>query len=152
MEQPYYPSGVILMWTNGIDEIPPGWVICDGNNGTPDLINKYPKSMPDSSTEPGATGGENKKNLSSTQLPEHNHSANINTSGAHGHGIPGTSIIEMSNNTGYSGMADYNGDPYQTTGSTTVDHNHSATTDATGSSSDIDNRPLSLEAVFIQKI
>lgn len=29
------------MWSGNIGNIPAGWVLCDGNNGTPDLRNKF---------------------------------------------------------------------------------------------------------------
>ncbi len=35
------PRGVIAMWTGAIVDIPFGWVICDGANGTPDLRDKF---------------------------------------------------------------------------------------------------------------
>lgn len=35
------PSGVIAMWSGSIATIPTGWVFCDGNNGTPDLRNRF---------------------------------------------------------------------------------------------------------------
>lgn len=31
------PKGIILIWHSTVDSIPPGWVVCDGNNETPDL-------------------------------------------------------------------------------------------------------------------
>ena len=34
-------SGYIIMWSGAIADIPPGWVLCDGNNGTPDLRNRF---------------------------------------------------------------------------------------------------------------
>jgi len=30
-------TGIIVVWTGAIADIPPGWILCDGNNGTPDL-------------------------------------------------------------------------------------------------------------------
>lgn len=33
--------GFILMWHGAIVDIPAGWAICDGNNGTPDLRDKF---------------------------------------------------------------------------------------------------------------
>lgn len=33
--------GVITSFSGGLGNIPPGWVLCDGNNGTPDLRNKF---------------------------------------------------------------------------------------------------------------
>jgi len=35
------PSGLILMWSGSVATIPSGWVICDGNNGTPDLTDRF---------------------------------------------------------------------------------------------------------------
>jgi len=34
-------SGIIAIWSGSIATIPSGWVICDGNNGTPDLRNNF---------------------------------------------------------------------------------------------------------------
>ena len=35
------PLGAIIMWYKSLAEIPAGWIICDGNDGTPDLRGKY---------------------------------------------------------------------------------------------------------------
>jgi len=35
------PIGSIIMWNKSLAEIPAGWHICDGNDGTPDLRGKY---------------------------------------------------------------------------------------------------------------
>jgi hypothetical protein len=35
------PTGVIVMWSGLIANIPSGWKLCDGNNGTPDLRDKF---------------------------------------------------------------------------------------------------------------
>ena len=35
------PSGVILMWGGSADTIPRGWALCDGTNGTPDLLDRF---------------------------------------------------------------------------------------------------------------
>jgi len=34
-------TGIIAIWSGSIVSIPTGWVICDGNNGTPDLRNRF---------------------------------------------------------------------------------------------------------------
>ena len=33
--------GVIVIWSGAIIDIPTGWVLCDGNNGTPDLVERF---------------------------------------------------------------------------------------------------------------
>lgn len=35
------PSGCIIMWSGTIATIPAGYVLCDGNNSTPDLRNRF---------------------------------------------------------------------------------------------------------------
>jgi len=35
------PAGGIIMWSGSTASIPSGWAICDGNNGTPDLRNRF---------------------------------------------------------------------------------------------------------------
>lgn len=51
-----FPSGLIVMWSGLLSAIPSGWLLCDGDNGTPDLRSKFIKgSAP--GVEPGVTGG-----------------------------------------------------------------------------------------------
>jgi len=38
---PSVPSGCILIWSGSTGSIPSGFVLCDGNNGTPDLRNSF---------------------------------------------------------------------------------------------------------------
>ena len=35
------PRGLILLWSGAIVDIPSGFVLCNGNNGTPDLRDKF---------------------------------------------------------------------------------------------------------------
>lgn len=35
------PSGIILLWFGAIGNIPAGFLLCDGNNGTPDLRDRF---------------------------------------------------------------------------------------------------------------
>lgn len=49
-----FPSGIILMW-NKANEVPEGFVICDGNNGTPNILDKFIKATPTCTTTAGTT-------------------------------------------------------------------------------------------------
>lgn len=40
-EQEMVPLGGIIQWSGAIVDIPVGWQLCDGTNGTPDLRNKF---------------------------------------------------------------------------------------------------------------
>lgn len=36
-----FPSGGIIMWSGAVNDIPVGWALCDGSNGTPDLRDRF---------------------------------------------------------------------------------------------------------------
>ncbi len=66
-------SGVITIWHGTIANIPAGWVICDGNSGTPNLLTKFIQGVATAATDPGATGGEATHTLSTSEIPAHSH-------------------------------------------------------------------------------
>jgi hypothetical protein len=41
ISQSVVPSGGIIMWHGSIATIPTGWYLCDGNNSTPNLTNRF---------------------------------------------------------------------------------------------------------------
>lgn len=50
------PSGIILLWSGAVVNIPAGWVLCDGSSGTPDLRNRFVVGSGDTYAV-GAEGG-----------------------------------------------------------------------------------------------
>lgn len=50
------PAGGIILWSGAIVDIPGGYVLCDGNNGAPDLRNKFVVGAGDTYAV-GASGG-----------------------------------------------------------------------------------------------
>ena len=50
---PSLPSGIILMWSGSVANIPSGFSLCDGTGGTPNLVNKFIRG----GSTAGATGG-----------------------------------------------------------------------------------------------
>src|SRR3990172_3920103 len=56
------PSGGIILWSGPADQIPSGWALCDGANGTPDLRDRFVVGA-GGGYEIGATGGEAKHPL-----------------------------------------------------------------------------------------
>ena len=63
------PVGSIIMYNGKAEEIPSGWAICDGTNGTPNLLDRFILA----STYCGGTGGQGQITLSVSQLPPHRH-------------------------------------------------------------------------------
>jgi len=66
------PVGAAMLWFDPVN-IPAGWAVCDGNNGTPDLRNKFIK-MAGSEDLPNTASGSRTKTLSPAHIPPHTHS------------------------------------------------------------------------------
>ena len=91
-----FVTGMIIMWNSTVASIPSGWVLCDGNNSTPDLRDRFIVGAgTGGSYSPGNTGGAASVTLSVAQMPSHSHSTNSHAhsfsgsgSNTHSHGIP----------------------------------------------------------------
>ena len=83
-----FVSGMIILWSGNTSNIPTGFVLCDGNNSTPNLTDRFVVGA-GAGYSPGATGGNNSQTISESQLPSHNHSfsasGNTNSGGSHFH-------------------------------------------------------------------
>ena len=72
------PVGGIIMWSGAISAIPTNFKLCNGNNGTPDLRNKFIVGATSDGSDttypglqPGATGGD-----ADATLVSHSHTTN----------------------------------------------------------------------------
>ncbi|MDF5728710.1 MAG: hypothetical protein PUP92_11960 [Rhizonema sp. PD38] len=74
---------MILMWSGLAEDIPAGWVLCNGQKGTPDLRDKFIVGAGNKYL-PKATGGCETITLSKDQMPSHNHEV---TDPGHSHSI-----------------------------------------------------------------
>lgn len=50
------PVGTIVMWSGSITSIPQGWALCAGDNGTPNLLDRFVVGV-SQGEDPGAIGG-----------------------------------------------------------------------------------------------
>ena len=77
-------SGMIMMFNGSVADIPEGWVICDGTNGTPDLTDRFIKAATsdndvgesnNTDLDQDETTGEytNYLTIKNYNLPQHNH-------------------------------------------------------------------------------
>lgn len=57
-DEPPFPAGGIIMWSGEIGNIPEGWALCDGTNGTPDLRERFVLGA-GGNYGPGQKGGSN---------------------------------------------------------------------------------------------
>ena len=139
------PSGTIAMF-NGKAELPEGWAICDGTNGTPNLVGKFIKAVA-SADEVGDNDSildeNNELILSQDYSPKHSHPHK-----AHTHSLSG----DLSGTTGSSGDLSVS---LETDEGTSLS---SATSEEqTLSDSEWPNKPLKIESrsyslVFIMKL
>ena len=69
---PGVPVGGIIMWSGATNNIPTGWALCDGQNGTPNLQDRFIVGA-GSSYNVNDTGGEASVTLTLNQIPAHSH-------------------------------------------------------------------------------
>lgn len=84
------PKGSIIMFNGLSSEIPKGWHICDGTEGTPNLTGEFIKA----SNTSGETGGKSTIQILEENMPRHTHTfvgnqVTTSESGAHTHTIRG---------------------------------------------------------------
>ena len=80
----FVPRGIIVMWSGSNDNIPSGWVLCNGINGTPDLMNRFIIGSGSTYTTTD-TGGDSSVTLTTSNLPAHSHSGSTSNNGSHSH-------------------------------------------------------------------
>lgn len=164
--QHYVPTGAIMMWSGAIANIPAGWALCNGQNGTPDLQGRFivgVGSITDNNEnyayQVGDSGGHNKVALTVSQMPRHNHNTitsvadgDVTTKvneGAHTHEIP--AIDEN----GYGSKVRGGSKNSATANPTTANdgaHQHTFTLYARGSGQAHENRPTFYALAYIMKI
>ncbi len=69
------PIGVVVAWSGTEDNVPKGWSICNGENGTFDLQDKFLLGAGPNHAV-GETGGEEEVKITASAMPRHTHSLN----------------------------------------------------------------------------
>ena len=146
-----FVSGMIMIWSGSVASIPSGWVLCDGNNSTPNLTDKFVVGAGNTYAV-NATGGS-----ADAIVVEHTHTGSTASAGNHRH------QIGNSTNSGGYDVGGWSG-PYMmasgvrccTWNTTTYteyagDHTHTITMDNTGSSGTNANLPPYYALAYIMK-
>jgi len=146
---PFVPSGVIVMWSGTIATVPTGWYLCDGQNGTPNLLDRFIVgagnlySMND-------TGGS-----SDAVVVSHTHTGSTATGGVHSHSWSGSrqqAGVDDGNNQRQFSKGDNGGSDTVTRPTTTHDgHVHAMSLDNTGVSGTNANLPPYFALAYIMK-
>jgi microcystin-dependent protein len=158
--------GMIIMWSGAINAIPNGWALCNGQNGTPDLRDRFVVAT-GSTYNPGNTGGQDSVTLSANQMPAHSHSGTTSQAGNHQHRIEGTDAEGLTSrkrtitgtttvDMGWGGGRNADPNDVQWRGhvntDTTGGHSHSFSTDSVGGNAAHENRPRYYALAFIMKL
>ena len=72
-------TGMIILWSGAADAIPSGFVLCDGNNSTPNLSGRFVVGYDASNSDYDVndTGGSESVTLTVNQIPAHTHNINL---------------------------------------------------------------------------
>lgn len=147
------PSGFIGMWSGSIASIPTSWALCDGTNGTPNLINRFVigSSIDVSDVSNTSVTGANTKSGGSKDaiVVAHNHTGSTNSTGVHTHSL---SVYKTGVESGTSGSGSSGQPNGAATTSSAGAHSHTVTIDSTGSSGANANLPPYYALAFIMKL
>lgn len=90
------PVGTIVIWSGTADNIPTGWALCDGEDGRPDLRDRFVLGA-GTSHAVGEMGGAEEVTLTVEQMPSHTHrqksawsTSNQNNQGPYSVSVPDT--------------------------------------------------------------
>ncbi len=66
------PPGLIVIWSGSVNKIPAGWALCNGENNTPDLTDRFVLGAGWNYSVRN-TGGEKQHQLTVEEMPSHTH-------------------------------------------------------------------------------
>ena len=143
-----FSSGMIIMWNGLPNDVPTGWALCNGANGTPNLTDRFIVGAGNNYGY-GATGG-----TKDATLVSHNHTVSGSTSGAGGHSH---TVSKASSSTIGSGTAGFQaGNSYAGTSNTSSVGNHthswSGSISTKGSSATNKNLPPYFALCYIMRL
>ena len=138
-------TGMIILWYGDTTNIPTGFVLCDGNNNTPDLRDRFVIGAGNNFSA-GNTGGNNSLTLTEANLPSHRHFVVSNDLGGQNRTNSNVSANnQVRKGTGASNL--FEGYNLASTGSDAA----SGRSSAVGSGTAIDNKPAYHALCYIMK-
>ena len=140
-----FVTGMIILWYGNTGNIPTGFVLCDGNNSTPDLRDRFVIGAGNNFSA-GSTGGNNSLTLTEANLPSHRHFVVSNDLGGQNRTNSNVSANnQVRKGTGASNL--FEGYNLASTGSDAA----SGRSSAVGSGTPIDNKPAYHALCYIMK-
>lgn len=128
------PINGIIMWGGPENEIPVGWALCNGKNGTPDLRKRFIVGAgTGGGYGVGSTGGVERVTLTVGNLPSHNHAYKYTAAS-------------------YVGTFKDNRDTFYYTGTTSNSHTRNTEVAGADNPDPIENRPPFYALCFIMRV
>jgi len=86
-----FPKGIVVIWSGNLADIPKGWALCDGTQGTPDLRGRFVLGVNPSDNKNDltarpmkTTGGAETHTLTVEEMPSHDHKGIVRDIGYYG--------------------------------------------------------------------
>lgn len=140
------PRGVILLWSGSGTTIPPGWTLCDGTQGSPDLRDRFIVGAGGAYAS-GNTGGAASVTLSEAQIPGHNHA--VGSAGDHTHGV---AISSLNTTVGGEGAAAGVGGGSTILAAARAAGTHTHSSEVRGGGGSHENRPPYFALAYIMRL
>jgi len=127
--------GMVIMWSGQLTQIPAGWRLCDGSNGTPDLRGKFivGHSPNDASFQNyKGIGGAASRVLSVANIPQHSHTGTTSSSAP---------ALTLPTGAGFGSTPSLAAVTSSSTSEFSFSHSHFFTTSSVGSGSPVETLP-----------
>lgn len=135
---PGLPLGIIGLWLGSLGTIPDGWQLCDGTNGTPDMLGRYPRGA--TSDIEGTGGG----------TAGHTHTGGTHTHGTTGHSHSRSIGVAAQTQSAQSGSTPFFSNAHTHAISNTDSATPEVGSSGTGTLASTTTEPAHREVAFIQ--
>ena len=133
----HVPTGSIILWYGNSNNVPAGWAVCNGLNGTPNLQGRFVvcSGTSEHTYSEGQTGGTDDYTLNTQQIPSHNHGSD-NTQTTHTHAYVNETIDTGHTHTYVNETIDTSHDHAYVNETVDTGHTHTCVNNSTDTSHD----------------
>ena len=141
-----FSRGMIILWSGTTATIPTGWRLCDGGEGTPNLVSRFVMGA-GVGRAVGETGG-----TANATLVSHNHTGSTGGAGSHSHTYTGRTGSTKVSTSSTIGSPSYPLSSTTTNTSSVGNHTHSVSISTKGSSATNKNLPPYYALAYIMRL
>lgn len=142
---------MIVLFKGPPTSIPQGWALCDGQNGTPNLTDKFVVCAGTTYAE-GTTGGSRTVTLTTNNMPPHTHTGTTASAGSHRHRLKDCASDDGGGRDNDVAMGDPNDNRSCPNTDSAGAHTHTFTTASTGGGQPFNIDPPYYALAYIMKL